>query len=159
MADRQLLQSRVKEIQLTHFLQQVFISDHDISDIGRGRKATLSSYGIETAHDISEEKVDEVPGFGTVLTARLVRWRRSMESRFVFDAAAGVPIQQQQAVDFKYTQERQRIEMTLLSGEGELKAVATHSNVQLAQQFEAIKSLVSRFGLSKAEAGLIPPGV
>ncbi len=159
VAERQSLQSRVKETQLTQHLQKAFISDHDISDIARGRKAALSSYGIETAYDISEEKVYEVPGFGAVYTARLLEWRRTIESEFKYDAAAGVPVQQQQALDSKYSQERQRIEMTLLSGEAELKAVVTRSNAHLAQQFEAIKSLVSRLGQSKAEVGMIPPGV
>ena len=42
-----------------------------ISGIGPGRKATLQSYGIETAEDINDQAVLAVPGFGDGLTSRL----------------------------------------------------------------------------------------
>jgi hypothetical protein len=82
--ERQELHSRLRETQMKQFLQQTFISDYKIPDIGRGRLATLSSYGIETALDVVEADVRSVPGFGVVLTGRLLEWRRGVETRFVF---------------------------------------------------------------------------
>ena len=118
--ERQGLQSRAHEVQLDLFLQQSFISDHKIPDIGRGRTATLTSYGIETAADIVEAAVLDVPGFGRALASRLLEWRRTIESQFVFNASVGIPPPQQQALDAKYARDRQQLEMSLLSGEREL---------------------------------------
>jgi DNA-binding helix-hairpin-helix protein with protein kinase domain len=157
--ERQQLHSRVREFQLTQFLQQVFISDHKIPDIGRGRLATLSSFGIETALDVDDAKVRNVPGFGDVLTARLVEWRRNIEQRFAFDPAAGVPKQQQQALDAKYSQERQRIEMSLLSGERELKAIVANSEAQLAGKSSAIRASLGPLAQANTDLALIPAGL
>jgi DNA-binding helix-hairpin-helix protein with protein kinase domain len=159
VTERQQLQSRVKETQLVQFLQLTFLSDHKIPDIGRGRSATLSSYGIETALDIEESKVSAVPGFGEVLTGRLVEWRRSVEARFVFNPSAGVPQQQQQSLDAKFSPERQRIEMTLLSGERELKVVASACETALASRYEEIKASFKAIAQANADLTEVPSGV
>jgi hypothetical protein len=67
--ERQQLQARAREMQLQQFLQLTFIPDNEISKIGPGRAATLASYGIETALDIVESEVRNVPGFGPVLNS------------------------------------------------------------------------------------------
>jgi DNA-binding helix-hairpin-helix protein with protein kinase domain len=60
-----------------------------IPGIGAGRKATLASYGIENAWDVTAGKVRGVPGFGEGLTRKLLDWRHSVERRFVFNPALG----------------------------------------------------------------------
>ena len=55
-------------MQLSQFLDQKVIADHTIPKIGPGRTAILTSYGIETACDIVEDRVLDVPGFGPELT-------------------------------------------------------------------------------------------
>jgi DNA-binding helix-hairpin-helix protein with protein kinase domain len=56
-----------------------------IHGIGDARKATLQSYGIETAADISDQRVLAVPGFGPVALNNPTNWRKQQERRFRFD--------------------------------------------------------------------------
>jgi DNA-binding helix-hairpin-helix protein with protein kinase domain len=80
----QLRQSH-RKLQLDRYLDRFEIEDAKIKGIGPGRKGTLASYGIETAEDLVPNRIGAVPGFGPNLIERLVRWRRSLEAKFVFD--------------------------------------------------------------------------
>jgi DNA-binding helix-hairpin-helix protein with protein kinase domain len=157
--ERHRMQASAREIQLYLFLQQKILSDHKISGIGAARLATLASYGIETAFDIVEAEVLQVPGFKEQLTARLVQWRRSMESLFVFNAAAGIPSQVQQALDSKYAQARQQVEAALLSGERELQVIATGTENELRQLYEHIKLALRQYSQAHADVQVIPTGL
>jgi DNA-binding helix-hairpin-helix protein with protein kinase domain len=159
IAERQSLYARAKDIQFRHFLQQHFISDHKIPDIGLTRTATLTSFGIETALDIQEDRILEIPGFGQKLAQRLVDWRRSVESRFVFNPAAGIPPHEQQALDSKYAQARQPIEAALFSGEAELKSIALRAEGELRQLYEHVRSTLQQFAQAHADLAVIPPGI
>jgi len=113
--DKQKLQTAVMERQLLKFLDNFFIHDHSIPKIGAGRKATLASYGIETAADIDPNKIIGISGFGTSLTSELVQWRKSLEGRFRFDPSRGIDPADIAALNQKFRQERIRIEGRLLA--------------------------------------------
>jgi DNA-binding helix-hairpin-helix protein with protein kinase domain len=85
----QLRQSH-RKLQLDRFLDRFELEDATIDGIGPGRKRTLESYGIETAEDLIPHRIDAVPGFGPVMIERLMKWRRSVEARFVFDPAKAI---------------------------------------------------------------------
>ncbi len=85
----QLRQSQ-RKIQLDKFLDRFQIEDADIQGIGPGRKRTLVSYGIETAEDLTPQSIAGVPGFGPKMADRLLKWRRSLESKFVFDPSRAI---------------------------------------------------------------------
>ena len=55
-----------------------------------GRRLQLASYGIETAADITKQRVLVIPGFGNAIANSLVAWRRSVEAKFIFNAAAPI---------------------------------------------------------------------
>lgn len=158
-ADRQELHSRARELQLNQYLQQVFIRDHKIRHIAQTRIATLASWGIETAFDVVEDKVRQVPGFGPKFTQRLVSWRHRQESKFIFNAAKGIPANEQQALDLKYFQARQQIEAVLLAGEQELKAITLRAEKDLATLYEQIKSCTNQLAEANAMLAGIPPGL
>ena len=48
----------------------------------------LRSWGIETAAEVNEGKIAEIPGFGRSLTDRLVNWRERLEAKFRFEPVA-----------------------------------------------------------------------
>ena len=73
--------------QRTAYLDQYSIQGAKISGIGPVRTTTLISFGIETAADISQSAVVQVPGFGAAMAANLVEWRRKLESRFRYNSA------------------------------------------------------------------------
>lgn len=85
-----LLESQRERLQRHRYLDRFRIEHATISKIGAGRKATLLSYGIETADDVVASKIHEIPGFGDTLVGELIKWRKGHESNFRFNA--GEPI-------------------------------------------------------------------
>ena len=67
------------------FLDGFLIQGARIAGIGPVRRATLVSFGIETAADISQFSVRQVPGFGDVMTRNLLEWRQALETRFRYN--------------------------------------------------------------------------
>jgi DNA-binding helix-hairpin-helix protein with protein kinase domain len=84
------LNQNQRKLQLDRFLDRFEIDDARIDGIGPGRKRTLESYGIETAEDIVSHRLIAVPGFGPVMIDRLLKWRRSIEAKFVFNPAKAI---------------------------------------------------------------------
>ncbi len=109
----QELQLQAVERQREEYLRQVFISNARIPGIGPIKLAVLESYGIETAYDVTYQRVMAVPGFKEKLTARLMVWKQQVESRFRFDPSKGVPPSYVLAVEGKYHQRRFRAEQAL----------------------------------------------
>ena len=125
--EKQKLLSSVRERQLQQFLGSYFLDDHRIPNIGSGRKATLASFGIETAADITRQRILSIRGFGPSLTADLVNWMQGIEGNFVFDASKGVNPQDAAALDHRFTRKRQELESILLPGPERLERIRTES--------------------------------
>src|SRR5260221_10148842 len=83
------LESDKYRIQLHVHLDACRISHARIKGIGDARKATLQSYGIETAADITDQRVLAVPGFGRVALQNLRQWRGHQERRLLFYSNKG----------------------------------------------------------------------
>jgi DNA-binding helix-hairpin-helix protein with protein kinase domain len=88
--ERRRARERAREEQLDAYLDQFFI----LRESWRGRLpktvlAALSSFGIETAADITPEAVEKVPGVGAVRAQVLLDWRRQKEAGFRFDPGKG----------------------------------------------------------------------
>jgi DNA-binding helix-hairpin-helix protein with protein kinase domain len=79
-----------RKLQLDRFLDSFELEDAKIEGIGPGRKRSLESYGIETAEDIVPHRLNGVPGFGPKMVERLMKWRKSIEAKFVFDPAKAI---------------------------------------------------------------------
>jgi len=121
--EKQQLQATIKEHQFHKFLDSFIIADHKIPKIGPGRKATLASFGIETAADIDPLKIQRIEGFGNTYTSELVRWRKSLEHRFVFNPAKGIDPGDIAALNQKFRQRRAQVESVLLAGPEKLNQV------------------------------------
>lgn len=113
--EKQKLQSAVRERQLHIFLDTFFIHDHSIPHIGASRKATLASFGIETAADIKFSKIYGISGFGPSLTSELVQWRTRLETKFIFDPSKGIDPADIAALNQRFRMERTQIEGALLA--------------------------------------------
>jgi DNA-binding helix-hairpin-helix protein with protein kinase domain len=124
----QKLEAERREQQLEKFLSNFFIDHADVRDIGPGRKATLASYGIETAADVTRQRVKKVPGFGDAMTAKLLAWRNQVSQKFTFDPTKGIDRDRVADLDREILKERRQIEKELLTGATEL--------AQLGRQFE-----------------------
>lgn len=82
------LENKKRDLQMRKHLEAHKIGRAKIDGVGDGRKMTLRSFGIETAWDVKQNVVQTVPGFGPVLTDKLMRWRRSVEGKFAFNPNA-----------------------------------------------------------------------
>ncbi|HMH54340.1 MAG TPA: hypothetical protein VK548_29160, partial [Candidatus Acidoferrum sp.] len=106
--------------------------------IGPGLKATLASYGIETAADVASRTVSAVPGFGATRTKELLLWRQSIERGFAFDPTKGIDPADVQALDLKFASRRQELEQELRQGQPQLyglRAEAEQKRSALTPQF------------------------
>ena len=81
------LKSTRESRQRDTFLDHFSIRRAKIAGIGPAKTATLASFGIETAADISANAVLAVPGFGEAMTAKLIAWRRGHEAKFRYNSA------------------------------------------------------------------------
>jgi DNA-binding helix-hairpin-helix protein with protein kinase domain len=101
------LRTKLREMQLHRFLDNYQITHAKIKGVGSTRKATLRSYGIETAADVQAARIQQISGFGPSMTALLVAWRTSMEKKFVFNPAQ--PINPQDVAQIQADVARKRI--------------------------------------------------
>ncbi len=74
--------AKLREQHKDSFLRSYLISDASIYGIGPGRSSTLSSYGIETAADLSSYRLHSISGFGPVLVSSLLSWRDSLLKKY-----------------------------------------------------------------------------
>jgi len=117
------LKNTVRERQLKNYLENCFIDSSNIAGIGLNRKATLRSFGIETAADIQAYKIRSIPGFGDTLTNKLVLWRQQMEKQFRFDPSKGIDKSDIQLLNQKFQPRMKPIEREFRYGVENLKQI------------------------------------
>ena len=135
------LKARQQQLQMEEFLDRFEIDRATIPNIGPGRKQTLSSYGIETAADITERQLAKVPGFGPVLCIKLTDWRASIEARFRFDPARQIDPRHIAKVEQDILADRRRVEDELRSGPVELRTISSQilaARQHMRPQVEAV---------------------
>jgi DNA-binding helix-hairpin-helix protein with protein kinase domain len=110
--------------QLRRYLDRHQVASAKLPGVGFGREATLRSYGVETAADVTPEAIAAIPGFGEALTRVLVDWRRSLERRFVFDPARAADPGDLDEVEEDLRATKARLELLLRAGAAELRAIA-----------------------------------
>jgi DNA-binding helix-hairpin-helix protein with protein kinase domain len=155
----QQLQARAREIQKRDYLDSFFIDQATIRDIGPTRKATLASFGIETANDIETKRLEQVPGFGPKRITTVLAWRQEVEAKFVYNAATGVPQQEKQYFESKFQQLLQPIQQPLLNGQLELETIKRSAESELAKIYANINGWARYCHQMEADAKSIPTGL
>ncbi|CAI2122075.1 Uncharacterized protein with protein kinase and helix-hairpin-helix DNA-binding domains [Serratia fonticola] len=115
------LHTTARERQKQKYLNTLFIDNAVIPGLGPARKAALRSFGIETAADISKDRVSQVRGFGDSLTRAVLDWKASCERRFTFNSAVAVTQSDKNAVHAKFLTKRASLEVTLSRGASDLQ--------------------------------------
>lgn len=121
------LERKKRDLQLTRFLDGFRIADAKIRKIGSARKALLASYGIETAADVSQSRIESVQGFGGFLATNLVAWRDGIARRFIFNVSEPLNPQDLSALKQRLLQKRQDIEKRLRIAASGLKQTSASS--------------------------------
>lgn len=146
------LHSTAQERQRQKFLDTCFIDSASISGVGPARKAALRSFGIETAADVSRNKVMQVRGFGEGLTRAVTDWKASCERRFVFNASNAVSAADRDAVRSKFGARKVSIEAALSRGAGELQSFRQRATSQMAMLQPQLEAAARK--LAQAEKNL-----
>jgi DNA-binding helix-hairpin-helix protein with protein kinase domain len=115
--------ANARSIQMQRYLEQEFIRNHSIPDVGPKRKATLAMWGIVTAADVSWQSLARVQGFGPTLQRRLIAWRATLESRFVFDLKRAIPQQDLDAFEYRWQRRKIDLEQQLHAGAAEARHI------------------------------------
>ena len=123
------------------YLERYFIENAEISNIGRTRGFVLASYGVETAADISHNRVSSIPGFGPVLTQKLVDWRNTLEIRFQQYRPSPKDLAALNWVDQKYARTRSELESKLMGGKAQIvqsRDTLIEKRKQVRQEAESV---------------------
>lgn len=113
---RQLKVTR-EQRQRVIFLDRFLIRRASIPGIGPGKTATLASFGIETAADITASAVRGVPGFGEALTAKMLAWRQGHESKFRYNTIPDQSdLQAEQSTRVAYATKQIELQRKIQSG-------------------------------------------
>lgn len=116
------LKSTRESRQIAGFLDQFSIRNAKIPGIGPAKKATLISFGIETAADVTGEALRQVPGIGAVFTSRLMEWRRSHEAKFRYNSKrTPQDAADEAAINRKYSNRKQQLEKQIRDGVSALR--------------------------------------
>lgn len=116
-----LMKSNRESRQRQAYLDRFSIRRANISGIGPAKTATLISFGIETAADVNQNTVLRVPGFGDVMTGKLVAWRRGHESRFKYDRTPNAQdVADERTLRGRFAAEKAKLESTIRNGLGTL---------------------------------------
>jgi DNA-binding helix-hairpin-helix protein with protein kinase domain len=110
------LRTTAEARQKRQFLERQFIDTSIISGVGPTKKAALRSFGIETAADVTWNKVIAVKGFGEVLTRTVVDWQKACERRFVFNPRIAVTEADKNAVRAQIAVRKHKLEIELNAG-------------------------------------------
>lgn len=149
------LKATAKARQKHLFLEGFLIEDAKIPGVGRAKKATLLSFGIETAADVEWDRVIVLRGFGDALTGAMVAWRATCERRFVFDPSRSVSPADIAAVRTNIAVRRNALQALLASGAAELQRLARDSQNRTQAQEQQLVSAGQRLAQARADMSLV----
>lgn len=98
-----------EDAQCARYLGAFRIEDAKLQNIGPARCAVLRSWGFDTAADVDEAKIAEIPGFGKNLTDKLVIWRELKEKAFAPNAVSIVDPLEVQHIDRQLAASRTKL--------------------------------------------------
>lgn len=84
-----------------------------IPGIGPKLKEKLASFRMNTAYDVSEDKLRQVPGFGDAKISEIISWRRAMEKDVRARQPRKIPAEKLDEIQKRYSALRQSIEANI----------------------------------------------
>jgi DNA-binding helix-hairpin-helix protein with protein kinase domain len=152
-----------RQRQLQSYLEGFDLSRADIKGIGQAKLATLSSYGVDTAADLTKARLATLPGFGEALIGRLLEWRQKHEGRFVYNASENDADRQEIARLRAITQGKAGpLRATLTNGASDLEMRARRVHEFALKVDPVLAKVHERLGQARADLtflGLSPPSV
>ena len=101
---------------LDEFLYEFDVSHPDIAGIGETAITDLLSHGIETASEVSKERLGQISGMTELSAKMLLGWRRELERKFASDPEVRVTTKARVTVEKEVDSLRVRLEHEISSG-------------------------------------------
>lgn len=141
-----------RDRQLKVHLQRYRLEDAKIDGIGPSRKATLAAYGIESAADVSQNAIRQVPGFGPSFTRKLISWKNDVERLFVYDSSKGIPKSDLDDLDMEVAAKRKKLEQELLAGPTQLLQIGNQIKVRRNSLWNDLVRCAEELAQAEADA-------
>jgi len=103
-----------------------------------GLRSVLQSYGIRTAADV-QGKISSIPGIKPWTIEGLLKWRKSLEVKFVFDLGKGIDQEMIRKIDQDFIYEKNRISRILTEDLCELKKLSDTAKERRREMFLEIE--------------------
>jgi tetratricopeptide (TPR) repeat protein len=152
------LANTARQRALKAFLDSHRIIYADIPNIGASRKATLLSYGIETALDVNSSAIEAIPGFGPTLASYLVALRNGVEGRFRFDATKHDDSADRRRIEQEETARELRLRSALSSGPAKLQAITNGASREMRIAVTRQAKIGVELAQTSADVGAMPSG-
>lgn len=112
-----MMKSNREAHQRQAYLDRYSVRSASIPGIGPAKTATLISFGIETAADVKQSAVMQVPGFGKVMTGKLIAWRQGHESKFRYDRRPNaLDVADERTLRGRFAADKARLESNIRNG-------------------------------------------
>lgn len=146
------LDSSREQAQLRRHLERYRIRPGEISGIGRGKIATLASYGIDTAAEIQRGRILSIQGFGPATTQALVDWKSELTRKFRFNRNMTPQDRADvRQVETKFAAEAQKLRQMLAGGSSELRRSLAHVTNQAKRMDPSLNSAAVLLEQAKAD--------
>lgn len=129
----QELEKQALERQEFEYLSRFRISEASIPQIGYSRALTLRSFGIETAADLSEDRILAIRGFGESRAFDLMYWRDQLLKKFKFNSKLAVTESDKRAIEREIFRMRGGLERNLKQGKSSLLKTVKNAQSQEEQ--------------------------
>jgi DNA-binding helix-hairpin-helix protein with protein kinase domain len=147
------LAHRSKQVQLDKYLDSKLIRDAKLKGINNDRILSLSSFGVETALDVTRLNSIKVPGIAKVLTGRLFDWRNSLARSF--RPKDGVPASERAAVDQRHVPRIRQIQNSLRNGSRTLSDIVERYKQRRTGLEQQIGLLAPQADQSEADLAVV----
>lgn len=124
-AELDALHATAHQRQRDRFLARHPIAQAPLPGLGPPQQAALRAAGLETAADLTRDRVRPRSGLDAAGVAALLTWRATLERRFVYDPATAVTPMEIDAVRARYAERAREIEQALTDGPADLQRLIT----------------------------------
>lgn len=149
--DLQTMHTHAEKRQRVRYLEQFFIDKGNLPGIGPANRATLASFGIETAAEVEWTRIRRLKGFGDVKTRTLVDWSKGLERNFKFNAAQSVTQADINQVKQKIHARAQAIQQELRAGLVEIQQFTVKQDQAIRRHTPSLQHAANRLAQANAD--------
>jgi DNA-binding helix-hairpin-helix protein with protein kinase domain len=145
------LERAKEEAQRREFLKDEILEDHTLKGIGGSVKATLRSFGIESALDVLTRGVDGIPGVGEKRRQTLQDWAEGLSQSFRFDPKKDVPLAERRRVVAKFRSQQVQLKNQIERGLNELRQLSQGAKARTEQVRGSLTAASTQLAQAQAD--------